>query len=178
MNQPLEKKVAYTDSIIKDFSESDVKRFWSHVNKNGSIPKHRPELGNCWEWTASKCHNGYGNFSLQTWPIRAHRFSAVLHGKFTHEQPSVIHSCDNPACVNPDHLKCATQKENSHDMIKKNRQANGEKQHLAKLVKEQIAKIRKLRAGGMTLQKISDLFGVDRSNIGYIVNGVTWKHIR
>lgn len=94
----------------KDISVQ-IENFWSKVNKTST----------CWEWSAS-CSNGYGSCSFQGKPWRAHRLSYTLtYG----EIPSgmlVCHKCDNPACVNPEHLFLGSHKDNFQDMVAKGRQ--------------------------------------------------------
>ena len=85
--------------------------FWKHTNK-----KTQDE---CWEWTHSKDVDGYGIFHFVCdnpptgLPTRAHRVSLFLHkGAAPTDKPFAIHSCDNPSCVNPNHLSWNTNKQN------------------------------------------------------------------
>lgn len=96
-------------------------RFWSKVDKDGPVPAHRPELGPCWVWTAGKHEQGYGIFSSRSYPMRAHRFSWELHYGPIPDGLFVCHHCDNPPCVNPEHLFTATHLGNMRDCIAKGR---------------------------------------------------------
>ena len=81
--------------------------FWKKVDKSS--------VNNCWIWTGLKDNDGYGWFRLNGMK-RTHRLSVELDGR----DPTgmyVLHTCDNPSCVNPEHLYVGTQKENVRDMI-------------------------------------------------------------
>lgn len=97
-------------------------RFWAKVNKDGPAPEHVPHLGPCWMWTASGTKDGYGTFYVNGQHVAAHRFSWQLHnGAVPDETPNVLHRCDNPPCVNPEHLFLGTLKDNMRDMYEKGR---------------------------------------------------------
>lgn len=88
--------------------------FWPNVNMSGD----------CWAWTSTKMGNGYG----ATRPAKglratgAHRFSWALHnGRWPDPGQVVMHSCDNPACVNPAHLSLGTQAENIQQCVERGR---------------------------------------------------------
>ncbi len=93
-------------------------RFWRFVNKDGPVPAHVPEIGNCWVWTGARYTSGYGVFRL-SYPVRsstsAHRFA------FGQTDLWVLHRCDNRLCVRKSHLFEGTARENIHDMIAKGR---------------------------------------------------------
>ena len=92
--------------------------FWSKVdqtsNKNG-----------CWIWTRAKFWDGYGNYS----GFRSHRVSWTLINGSIPEGLFVLHTCDNPPCVNPDHLFLGTQADNNKDKAQKGRCATKHKPH-------------------------------------------------
>ena len=96
-------------------------RFWNKVDKT---PGHGPNE-DCWEWTGRKKYveYGYGRFWFNRKDGMAHRYSYELHKGEIPEGLEVCHSCDNPSCVNPDHLWVGTHKENMQDMKRKSRSA-------------------------------------------------------
>lgn len=78
----------------------------------------------CWEWTASKDKNGYGKFYANGKHIRAHRYSYMAAIGPIGDGLFVCHSCDNPSCVNPDHLFIGTPLDNMRDKVSKGRLRN------------------------------------------------------
>jgi len=88
--------------------EVAVARFWKSVDKRG------PD--ECWPWTAQLRWDGYGRFVVMRKPQWAHRYSWELHnGRPIPKGAEVMHSCHNPACVNPKHLSLGTHKENMEE---------------------------------------------------------------
>lgn len=89
----------------------------------------------------------------------------------------VIHSCDNPCCVNPEHLRQGTPQDNMSDMINKGRKIIpiGTKHFSAKL---DVRKVKKIRASHESNAALAREFGVDASAISNVRNGVTWKHVK
>lgn len=87
----------------------------------------------------------------------------------------VMHKCDNPRCVNPEHLTLGTHKDNSHDRDKKGRAAIGERAGRARLTAAQVLEIRSRRWG--TNIELGKEFGVDPSCISDIMTRKSWKHI-
>lgn len=93
----------------------------------------------------------------------------------------VLHDCDNPQCVNPEHLWLGTKGDNQRDMREKGRarEARGEINSNAKLTEDDVRKIRWGYAEGcITREELGIEFGVCRSTIDCILDHRTWKHIR
>lgn len=153
-------------------------RFWNKVNKNGSIPKHRPELGHCWEWTASLSEWGYGNFRMKGKTLKSNR----LAWQFTYgdipDGLQALHKCDNPKCCNPEHLFLGTNKDNVDDKVNKGRARGlpGESNPSHKLTFEQVKYIRERYAqGGISWAKLGKEIDISKRQVGKIIRGESWK---
>ena len=127
---------------------------------------HKAENG-CWLWTAYRMKNGYGLFRTPARHELAHRTSYRLFTGLL-DQRDVMHACDTPACVNPEHLSLGTRKENMQDAKRKLRMRVGELHGRAKLTNAQVefAKI----APGLQREIAAEL-GVSQGHISFIRNG-------
>ncbi|HEY5986999.1 MAG TPA: HNH endonuclease signature motif containing protein [Streptosporangiaceae bacterium] len=98
--------------LITARERDPVKRFWSKVDRNGPTPSNRPELGQCWDWTAGKDDKGYGRVGWGGRTLLVHRVAYELAvgpiGPLT-----IDHLCRRPPCCNPDHLEPVTIRENT-----------------------------------------------------------------
>ena len=148
-------------------------RFWAKVSKG--------EGDDCWEWTAYRNKGGYGKIARggsKNERIRAHRLSWILHNGPIPTGAVVCHRCDNPGCVNPYHLFLGTQKDNLQDAQRKGRMARGERNHHAKLSRNQVLEIRAQYASGNTSTRaLATKYGVSQTSISTIVRREVWKHI-
>jgi hypothetical protein len=89
-------------------------RFWSKVNKEGPLPRRRPELGRCWLWIACRVPGGYGQFYVSKVGVQfAHRVSYELRNGPIPAGLEIDHLCRNRACVNPEHMEVVTTRENT-----------------------------------------------------------------
>src|SRR5215510_4419963 len=146
--------------------------FWSYVDTSGI----------CWLWIGAKTPGKwpYGMYRYDGKAMQAHRVAWILtHGPIL---PGflVLHRCDNPPCVHPDHLFLGTLSDNMRDAWQKNRgvipRHRGEEHAMAKLTWQDVRTIRALRDdAGMTLATLGAQFHVDQSTIGKIVNHKLWK---
>lgn len=144
---------------------SDPKvRFYNFVYKSES---------GCWEWTGSKL-NGYGTFQAATkLTVRAHRHSYEIHKGEIPEGLFICHKCDNPGCVNPDHLFAGTPQENMDDMVSKGRSTHGRSWH-QKLNQDQVRAIRK---DTRLNREIAEEYGIAQPTVSLIKNRKIWKRV-
>lgn len=141
-------------------------RFWAFVEKGG----------NCWVWTGQVNDAGYGILKIKGRRTRSHRVSFFIHSGVWPKLP-ILHSCDNPRCVNPDHLREGTLQENVVDMVQRNRQAAGERHGMAKLSDTDVITIRRCLLNGELQVDIAKRYNVSRDTIYRMKTGKTWKHI-
>ncbi len=159
------------------YSSPEV-RFWMAVTKDGPIL--RGMKTRCWVWTKHRCVLGYGKFKDKGCvPWLAHRFSwRLVHGSLP-DNLCICHHCDNPSCVNPDHLFLGTPKDNVKDMTVKGRRVDhrGEQHGRSVFIETDIVDIRKKSLQGMSYKKIAKLYGVSASAISHVVKRRVWKHV-
>lgn len=154
--------------------------------------KHKYIVNNetqCWEWCGAMNPAGYGNVRYKDEYTSSHRLSYILHYGDIKNKLWVLHKCDNRKCVNPEHLFLGTAKDNTQDMIKKNRQpdfetlcknrSSGEKNGRSKLTLEMVRKIRILcKEKTLSLPEIGRLFDITKNTIWAIKHNKIWKHFK
>ena len=138
-----------------------MKRFWDKVKKTD----------NCWEWIAAKSWCGYGQFRYGDSMKSAHRVALQLDGIDIPSGMCVCHHCDNPSCVNPDHLFLGTQTDNVADMHNKGRatKASGEKHGNCTISELDVWLIRNVKS---TNAAIARFLGVSQSSVSGIRRGI------
>lgn len=130
----------------------------------------------CWIWIGSRLASGYGRIWCSGKIRLAHRVSYEIHrGPITGDL-QVCHHCDNPSCVNPEHLFIGTNAENVADKVAKGRQAMGSGNGQAKLSMADVAYIRSMPMVSDT--KLAARFDVNRSQIWRIRSGKKWANLK
>lgn len=142
-------------------------RFWARVKKTKT----------CWIWTGAKNSKGYGDIMINGKHEKSHRYSYLISKGEIPYNKHVLHHCDNPTCVNPEHLWIGTNHENVLDKISKGRDSNksGKNNPNVKLNGEKVNKIRKLyKQGEHNMVQIGKIFNVNRNVISRVVNQKYW----
>lgn len=174
-------------------------KFWAKVARRGS--------GECWEWQGARDEHGYGHVHRRPRYISAHRLSWELTTGSIPDGLFVCHRCDNPRCVNPQHLFLGSHAENVADMVAKGRSARGDRNgmrrhpdrrprgvahglhihpesiqrgsdhHHAKLNEEDVRAIRARVAGGEPQRSVARDYGVVETVVSRVVHRKSWRHV-
>jgi hypothetical protein len=176
------------------FEEEAKRRFAVKVDRNGPVPPHRPELGACHVWNACRTKDGYGLVRFAKKTELAHRVAFLLHNQRWPDS-CALHHCDNPSCVNPEHLFEGTQLDNIADRGAKRRQSRGEahgasvrqsikpgarrgERNARSLLTEN--DVRDIRANyalcRVTQKELGERYGVTQATISSVIRGACWKH--
>lgn len=147
-------------------------RFWQKVRVGG------PE--ECWEWLAGCGKFGYGRINVRRKTMQAHRFSwEMAYGVPPPDDLILMHTCDNPKCVNPKHLVPGTRTDNATDRDTKGRSKHpaGQDSGSAKLTNAQVLEIRDRLSAGERGASLAREFSVDHSQIYRIKSGHIWASV-
>jgi hypothetical protein len=142
-------------------------RLWSKVDKSNE----------CWNWTGRLNKNGYGQMSIGNTELLTHRAAFILHNGSIESGMCVMHTCDNPQCCNPSHLKSGTHAENMADMKIKGRRKgvnSGCDNGRSKLTQLLAEEIRILKNSGLKLKELSEKFDVGISTISRVCRKENW----
>lgn len=145
-------------------------RFWSKVAKSNG----------CWTWTGNACPKGYGKIRRGprgSGTVLAHRLSWEMHNGPISDGLWVLHLCDNPSCVRPDHLFLGDALANNLDCLRKDRgnRRGGERHHFAKLTASQVETIRRRLAEGALGVELAREYRVHERTVSQIRNGRSWR---
>jgi hypothetical protein len=165
-------------------------RFWDRVDiRNDS---------DCWEWVGTKGSAGYGYLYLNGIKLTVTRVMWMVKVGKIPSGHIICHKCDNPSCVNPNHLFVGTFKDNSADMTLKGRNGShakpenlfrgkhqntepwprGEKHFRTKITKDDVLLVRKLNAEGFSGVEISKKTGVKYHTVSDILLNRSWTHVK
>ena len=153
--------------MIKDHKMdlSVLNRFWSKVDKPS----------NCWTWTSSTNPAGYGDFNFHGKTMLAHRLAWILTNGEVPDGMFVLHHCDNPACVNPEHLFLGRHIDNMHDCRRKNRTGRlcGDDSHHSKVTAADIREMVRLYESKEANQaQIADKYNIHPATVSRLVRGL------
>jgi len=146
-------------------------RFLAFVEKDLVNPN------GCWIWKGGRDKDGYGIISIENKSRRAHRVSyEIFKNEVVPYVKNVCHTCDNPSCVNPDHLYVGEPYQNTQDMINKGRaRFSGS---LKTLNEDIIKRIFLLHSQGFTMSEIGRVFLISRDHVQQILERKIWAHVQ
>jgi hypothetical protein len=151
-----------------------AERFWPKVDVRGG------DVDQCWEFMGTRFPNGYGSFWMPDYKrkVLAHRIAYALHYGSFDSQLIVMHTCDNPSCCNPHHLRLGTRADNNRDRSSKGRGREnrqwGKDNPRARLTQADVDEMRHLAASGVTQMEIAARFSIKQPQVSRIVRGVSW----
>lgn len=148
-------------------SKTISERFFEKVEKGENE-------NDCWKWNGAILSNGYGQITINRKRFPAHRLSFEVHHNYK-PKDFVLHSCDNPPCCNPLHLREGTQLENMQDKTLRNRQPKFWRRGRTNLILSQVKEIRIAISNGEKTSLIAKRFEVSVGCIGSIRRGTSWK---
>ena len=134
----------------------------------------------CWEWNSSRNSTNYGMVGRNGTGYLAHRLAYETWVGPIPEGLVIRHKCDNPPCINPDHLETGTRADNIGDMYSRGRQRHlvGASVASSKLTDSDVRMIREQYAGGgVTQVALAAKHGVSQHAISQIIRNQTWKHV-
>lgn len=162
---------------VSDYSEEEYRDILiSRLFSNCLLSK-----SGCIEWQGCVIR-GYGQIRVRKPKNKlflTHRLSwSLKHGEIP-EGIDVCHKCDNPKCINTDHLFLGTRSENMKDMVSKGRQGNtrGERSGMAKLDTQAVVEIKKLCLSGVTQAVVASRYGVHPAHVSRIFSNKRWSHL-
>lgn len=149
--------------------DSVRERFWSKVKRGAA--------NDCWPWTAHSHQRGYGVFWHEGRNVRAHRLALEWEsGPAPFEGAMALHSCDNPPCCNPSHLRWGTAQHNKDDQLLRKGPIAGEASPVATITNEIVATIYRRRLDGFAIDEIADELSIPYTTVENVYTGHSWAH--
>lgn len=143
-------------------------RFWAKVR----MPTNRAE--GCCEWQGTRDRKGYGRLTREGRSLYAHRHAWSLANGPIPEGSLILHKCDNPSCVCPDHLYVGNHIRNMRDAVERGRTAKGKMHGLSKLTD---GDVRMARESEESTTALARELGVNPATLSRARRGLTWKHL-
>lgn len=163
-------EIVVTDGEEIQMAPQHIVFFWKNVQRGAG--------DECWEWKGSCWDNGYGRIMVGKKRRKAHRISFLIRNGYLSSDKVICHKCDNPGCVNPDHLFEGTSADNSKDRFNKGRSTHGIRNGRAVLNEDSVLAIRKTPPVGRAGCKIlASSLGVGATTIYNVISKNTWKRI-
>jgi hypothetical protein len=132
-----------------------------------------PNTG-CWLWAGDLRSNGYGQFKVSGRSKRAHRVAYEIYKGTIPPGMHILHKCDVPVCVNPDHLSVGSNRDNVEDCRAKGRHVHGVKHGCAKIDEDAV---RDIRMGNLPRAEYAKMYGISLSQVDKIQKRKRWAHI-
>jgi hypothetical protein len=153
----------------ENISKMSQERFFQKIKKTEA----------CWIWTGRKNWKGYGEVKCNNKSYKSHRLSWIIHFGCIPEKMCILHKCDNPCCVNPNHLFLGTHQDNMIDMFQKGRgnRAFGTRVTPSKLNEEKVRSLRNDFYSGMKRDDILMKYSISKRAMYLVAKRITWKHV-
>ena len=154
---------------IPHLTLAQMEHFWNTIDAS--------DRDGCWPWMGKRDRRSYGRVTINQVGLLAHRVAYVL--ETGEDRPElVLHSCHNPPCCNPAHLRYGTDADNMADKVAASRQQRGETVPNAKLTAAGVRELRTLHAAGWSYADLGTRYGISPRTALDVVHGATWKHIK
>jgi hypothetical protein len=154
--------IIYDEYGLREYGAEFSKWFWSNTDRSDR----------CWTWLGSRRQDGYGIVRVDGANTGAHRVAWELHHHRRLTAPMALHSCDNPPCVRPDHLRQGSAMQNVWDAIERRRHCYGGARADARLTNEQaVEAYLKFWKGRQYIKQIAEEYGVNPG----VISGIVWR---
>lgn len=135
----------------------------------------------CWEWNGGLSSKGYGGLWYKGVNYKTHRLAYETWVGPIPEGLHILHSCDNPPCINPEHLRPGTNDENVQDKMNRDRHGYGRMQGSrhgrSKLTEEEVILMRESHQNGIDAKQLAATYGVSPDHVRLILRRGVWRHV-